>query len=151
MGTVVGAEVPRCRLAEARQYHVADSSYYIEARYTGEGALHVQPRTSKAVSLLANRPSGIGERQVTTAVAARPILNLADDIYPIWTGLPSIESLPGLVLQGTPLDVVPAAESYGCDFVLRLSLRVTQDKRESLEVDDFLLLGRLVPNTADKT
>jgi hypothetical protein len=51
-------------------------------------------------------------------------------------------------LIGSPSVPVSA---YKCSFNLRLSMRIAKGARESLEVDDFVLLGELTPVTASSS
>lgn len=139
-GTIVGAEVLRCELAEARRYRVAEDSYYVEARYTGEGIIRMVPlTTAQAVTLAATRPTPNVDRFFEGPFG----------VFPQYSELSNIS--PGVAYNtiiGVPVVAEATAKRYGCSFSLRLSMRIAGSVRESLEVDEFVLLGELTPITA---
>lgn len=151
-GTIVGAEVSRCELAEARQYRVAEDSYYVEARYTGEGTIRLE--RIEAYSVQVNLSALPSIPALTTAVVPRFAPKPTAIEGGIFGGLPPYNQLHGgsaLVNTDTLLGITTpqrGESSYRCSFSLRLSLRIAKGARESLEVDGFVLLGELTPIAA---
>jgi predicted nucleic acid-binding protein len=145
-GTIVGAEVSRCELAQARRYRVAEDSYYVEARYTGEGTIRLQ--RMQTFTLRSNPDISFFTPHVT-----RHLPNVSTNVAGPHEVLPPSNELLGASLK-TTYDafygdaLVPEAiteRPYKCTFNLRLSLRVAGGTRQSLEVDEFVLLGELTP------
>lgn len=149
-GTTVGAEVSRCELAEARRYRVGEDSYYVEARYTGEGIIRLSDHSFQlnnigGVTAVPREPTAIFPylNPNTTPIIAGPI----DPMRPS-------SELIGTISGFTPRSIFapripePTEKSYKCSFSLRLSLRIAKGTREALEVDEFVLLGGLTPTAA---
>ncbi len=151
-GTIVGAEVSGCALAEARRYLVGEDSYYVEARYTGEGTIRISRRS--ITSFVVNNAVGLTAipqatwlspylapiRTPTIAVPSDPLLP-TNEFFGIALGSPHNQ------FYGEQWVPELTEKSYKCSFSLRLSLRIAKGERESLEVDEFVLLGELTPVT----
>jgi PIN domain len=151
IGTIVGAEVVRYELAEAQRYRVAEDSYYIESRYTGEGAIRIARQAAVSIQTKLSEDAVIA--QVTTAVLPRPTVSDTTFIEGPLSLLrynELFQASPELVYSsalGVPWVPETTENSYRCNFSIRVSLRITGDTRESLEVESFVLLGELVPIT----
>lgn len=161
-GTIVGAEVSRCDLTEARRYRVADDSYYVEARYAGEGTIRLRSAT---VTTRFNLPQGSATPKVTDvtnvigtvvprsappneATFIQDEVSLPEEATKVFFGLPPYNQL----LESSPEAAYNVAEDpYRCRFSIRLSLRIVADKRESLEVDELVLVVELFPRTTGST
>lgn len=164
-GVITGVEDVRPQLAEARRYRIAGTSYYIEARYTGEGTIRAVWLATASIGL---NPSAIADLSPVGSVSYTMNEGAYDEggASLIEEGAPYSEvpeMLPeeafnlGLVSSHSfqPLDASSIAKvnesSYKCHFELRLSLRIKGDRRESLEVEGFDLLGeiaRIAPGPA---
>jgi hypothetical protein len=155
-GTIVSAEVSRCELAEARRYRVGEDSYYIEARYTGDGTVRLSKQEQTYV-LVNNSPVG-SARQVITGVPAGVIPDYSQ-YFREPLGEPLILNNLAGVTGGTiyhnsvGATWVPGApeDTYMCSFSLRLSLRIAKGARQALEVDEFVFLGELTPIAASNS
>ncbi len=155
-GTIVGAEVSTCELAEARQYRVAEDSYYVEARYTGEGKVRIAPFATTVGTL--TDLSGFPEIPPTVLRGffgtAGPMVTLADlagrpgELRPMNELHAASPTTFYGSATGATLVAETAEKTYRCTFSLRLSLRTAKGAREALEVDEFVLLGELTPVAA---
>lgn len=141
-GTIVGAEVSRCELAEAQRYRVAGDSYYVEARYTGDATIRVARTTGLTFFTKASTSP-----QFITDVMAGPLPNQTALIQ-------AASEVPHYLYNYNQI-LSPASElvpefvesSYNCTFSIRLSLRIAGGNRESLEVDELALISELTPTT----
>ncbi len=151
-GTTVGAEVDRCDFADARRYRVGEDSFYIEARYTGEGRIHIARFTYFSSGL----PAGLYGNYAPSYPNILGVATLGyqpdESIFAPQTPLKNETTfIPSVFSPALPQNIVASAQTteseYRCSFSLRLSLRLARDKREALEVDEFVLLGELAPIT----
>lgn len=156
-GTIVGAEVSGCELAEARQYRVGEDSYYVEARYTGEGTVRIAPLAT--VTVHQNLPDWSALREATpmfhgfVGTAIGPTVGRLAQVRPVsvtaYEAAYDASAAANFNSAISGLLVSEAVEkSYQCAFSLRLSLRIAKGARESLEVDEFILLGEITPVAA---
>jgi predicted nucleic acid-binding protein len=136
IGTIVGAEVSRLELVEAKKYRVAADSYYIEARYTIEATIRVShPSLIYTIgSLSPVRYSTVTEGAVAGLAGLQyQFLGASGEGY-------NEVTIPG----GIPKT---SESAYRGNFGIRLSLRIVADNRESVEVDELGQLTELVPVT----
>jgi hypothetical protein len=153
-GDIVGAEVSRCELAEARQYRVGKDSFYVEARYTGEGIIRLSQLST--ISFVMNNAAGLTALPVPgTGLFPHLIPNKTPIIAgPFDTVTPSNELIGSSLgaayntFVGKTWAPETTEKTYKCSFGLRLSLRISKGVREALEIDQFVLLGDLEPITA---
>lgn len=151
--TTLGAEVSHCEFAEGRKYLVGEDSYYVEARYTGEGIISLTPPpitvfTSNYVPRANYLSPHVGTAvakpyfgDINSLLAApaplSPYIQLGasgEAVYESLVGVPVVPELTG--------------KSYKCSFSIRLSLRIVKESREALEVDEFVFIGELAPIVA---
>jgi hypothetical protein len=140
-GTIVGAEVLRCELASAQRYRVGENSYYIEARYLVEATIRLSRLATTSIFAGATTvPQG------TTGFFPHFFPNT-----PIMAGPFNPMPLSGELrtaynaFYGEPVVPEASEKAYKCSFSLRLSLRISEGMRETLEVDGLILLGELEP------
>ena len=82
-------------------------------------------------------------QSATTYVAGPPeVLPPSSGLF--GTSLRAVNS----AFYGIPPVPETTEKAYKCNFSLRLSLRIAKGARESLEVDEFVLLGELTPIVA---
>jgi predicted nucleic acid-binding protein len=142
-GTITAADLSRCEIAEAKRYRVADDSYYVESKYTGDATIRLTPNASifvgPPVSAISNAP------QWTNAIMPRSFLSGPQPLTANAVAGPQYTNLfvqPYLFDAISNFATIATEKSYECSFELRLSFRIKGGIRQSLEVDEFLL-GKL--------
>ena len=147
-GIITAADVLRFEIVEAKRYRVADDSYYVESKYTGDATIRLIPNApfliGPPVSAISSSP------QWASAIVPRSFLS---DPQPLTAHAIARPQYTNLLVQPYVFDSISAFATvstekyYVCSFELRLSMRIIGGIRQSLEVDEFLL-GKLKPIAA---
>jgi hypothetical protein len=136
-GVILDADITHFAMVEARRYRVAEASYYVETQWTGEAGLKVsetqyvtiQTQTGFVLPSAKLVPGGYGPAVIENAWGGQAVGGG-------FLGTATIFNRPGL--WGPPVVPQTIERAYTCKFDLRVSLRVVEDARQSLEMDSFI-------------